>query len=155
MESVCDDLARDETSASLAAAAGAAWHLLALLAAERGGRSSDRQPIASAQAHLRAHLAAPVSVPALAALVGFSPSHFSAQFKTVTGFSVLDYVKRLRMARSRQLLITSEHSVAEIGAAVGYVDPFYFSRQFGAVNGVGPRAFRARAQEESAHGSAS
>ena len=148
LESVCDDLARDETSASLVAAAGAAWHLLAQLAAERGGRSSDRQPIARAQAHLRAHLAAPVSVPALAGLVGFSPSHFSAQFKTVTGFSVLDYVKRLRMARSRQLLITSEHSVAEIGAAVGYGDPFYFSRQFRAVNGQSPREFRRQSRAE-------
>jgi transcriptional regulator GlxA family with amidase domain len=132
----------------LAAAAGAAWHLLAQLAAERGGRSSDRQPIARAQAHLRAHLAAPVSVPALAGLVGFSPSHFSAQFKTVTGFSVLDYVKRLRMARSRQLLITSEHSVAEIGAAVGYGDPFYFSRQFREVNGQSPREFRRQSRAE-------
>ena len=148
LESVCDDLARDETSASLAAAAGAAWHLLALLAAERGGRSRDRQPIARAQAHLREHLAAPVSVPVLADLVGFSPSHFSARFRSVTGFSVLDYVKRLRMARSRQLLITSEHSVAEIAAAVGYRDPFYFSRQFHEVNGQSPRDFRRQARAE-------
>jgi AraC family transcriptional regulator of arabinose operon len=148
LESVCDDLARDETSASLTAAAGAAWHLLAQLAAERGGRSRDRQPIARAQAHLRAHLAAPVNVPALADLVGFSPSHFSARFKSVTGFSVLDYVKRLRMARSRQLLITSEHSVAEIAAAVGYRDPFYFSRQFREVNGQSPREFRRQARAE-------
>lgn len=148
LESVCDDLARDETSASLTAAAGAAWHLLAQLAAERGGRSRDRQPIARAQAHLREHLAAPVSVPVLADLVGFSPSHFSARFKSVTGFSVLDYVKRLRMARSRQLLITSEHSVAEIAAAVGYRDPFYFSRQFHEVNGQSPREFRRQARAE-------
>jgi AraC-like DNA-binding protein len=149
LESVCDDLARDETSASLTAAAGAAWHLLAQLAAERAGRSRDRKPVARAQAHLRTHLAAPVSVPALAALVGFSPSHFSAQFKVVTGFSVLDYVKRLRMARSRQLLITSDYSVAEIAAAVGYRDPFYFSRQFSEVNGESPREFRRQARAES------
>ena len=67
---------------------------------------------------------------------------------SVTGFSVLDYVKRLRMARSRQLLITSEHSVAEIGAAVGYVDPFYFSRQFREVNGQSPREFRRQSRAE-------
>ena len=88
-------------------------------------------------------------------MAGFSPSHFSARFRAVTGFSVTEYVKRLRMARARQLLITSDHTVAEIAAAVGYPDPFYFSRNFSAVNGVSPRAFRARAQEESAHGSAS
>jgi AraC family transcriptional regulator of arabinose operon len=52
------------------------------------------------------------------------------------------------MARARQLLITSDHTVAEIAASVGYPDPFYFSRQFSAVNGVSPREFRARVYEE-------
>ncbi len=45
-------------------------------------------------------------------------------------------------------LITSEHSVAEIGAAVGYHDPFYFSRQFREVNGQSPREFRRQARAE-------
>jgi len=152
-ETVCDELARDETSASLTAAAGAAWNLLAQLSAERDGRSIGREPIAQVQRHLREDLAAPVVVPALAELAGFSPSHFSARFRLVTGFSVTEYVKRLRMARARQLLITGDHSVAEIAAAVGYSDPFYFSRQFSAVNGVSPRDFRARVHEEaSPHG---
>jgi AraC family transcriptional regulator, arabinose operon regulatory protein len=155
VESVCDEMARDETSASLTAASGAAWHLLALLAAERHSRSNGREPIDRVQAHLREHLAAAVSVPELARMAGFSPSHFSARFSAVTGFSVTEYVKRLRMARARQLLITSDHTVADIAAAVGYPDPFYFSRHFGAVNGVSPRAFRARAHEESPPGSVS
>ncbi|GAA3618554.1 AraC family transcriptional regulator [Microlunatus ginsengisoli] len=147
-EAVCDVLARDETSASLTAAAGAAWHLLAKLAAERDGRSNGRAPISRVQDHLREHLAAPVDVSALAELAGFSPSHFSARFKAVTGFSVTEYVKRLRMARARQLLITSDHTVAEIAAAVGYADAFYFSRQFHAVSGLSPRAFRDRNAQE-------
>ncbi|WP_146603884.1 helix-turn-helix domain-containing protein [Micromonospora deserti] len=41
-------------------------------------------------------------------------------------------------ARARQLLITSDHSVAEIAAAVGYPDPFYFSRHFTAVKRYEP-----------------
>jgi len=154
LESVCDDLARDETSASLTAAAGAAWHLLAQLAAERAGRSTGREPIARAQDLLRAHLSAPVNVPDLAARVGFSASHFSARFKAATGFSVLEYVKRLRMARARQLLITSELSVAEIAATVGYGDPFYFSRQFREVSGQSPREFRRVARVEAVAGPA-
>lgn len=150
VESICDWLARDETSASLTAAAGAAWHLLAQLAAERGRRTvGDHEPLRRIQALLREQLSEAVSVPALAELAGFSTSHFSARFKAVTGFSVGEYVKRLRMARARQLLITSDHTVAEIAAAVGYADPFYFSRQFSAVNGLSPRRFRAQSHEES------
>lgn len=149
-ESICDCLDRDETWASLTAAAGAGWNLLARLAAERERRAvADTEPLRLVQDHLREHLGSIVSVPALAGLTGFSTSHFSARFKAVTGFSVLEYVKRLRMARARQLLITSEHSVAEIAAEVGYPDPFYFSRQFRTVNGLSPRDFRGRNREES------
>lgn len=148
IETVCNALEADETAASLIAAAGAAWHLLALMAGERqqGGRGS---PIFLVQSYLRLHLDTPVSVPELAAMAGFSPSHFSARFRTVTGFSVVEYVKRLRMARARQLLITSELSVGEVAAEVGYVDPFYFSRQFHSVTGLSPRSYRQRSLEES------
>jgi AraC family transcriptional regulator of arabinose operon len=150
VEGICDSLARDETWASLIAAAGAAWNLLAQLAAERERREvADHEPLQLVQDHLREHLSAPVSVPELAELAGFSTSHFSARFRAATGFSVLEYMKRLRMARARQLLITSDHTVADIAASVGYLDPFYFSRQFTAVNGVCPRTFRARVHEES------
>ncbi|HEY0238305.1 MAG TPA: AraC family transcriptional regulator [Friedmanniella sp.] len=155
VEGICDSLARDETRASLIAAAGAAWNLLAQLAAERERRGvTDHEPLRLVQDHLREHLDSPVSVPALAELAGFSTSHFSARFRATTGYSVLEYVKRLRMARARQLLITSDHTVADIAASVGYPDPFYFSRQFTAVNGVGPRAFRTGRHEEAAPASA-
>ena len=101
------------------------------------------------QGYLRENLASPVTVPELATMAGFSPSHFSARFRAATGFSVLEYVKRLRMARARQLLIISENSIAEIAASVGYPDSFYFSRQFSAVNHISPREFRARSRDES------
>lgn len=147
IETVCNALEADETAASLTAAAGAAWHLLALLAGQhrQGSRGSS---VSLVQSHLRLHLAAPVSVPALAAMAGFSSSHFSERFRAVTGFSVVEYVKRLRMARARQLLITSELTVAEVAAEVGYVDPFYFSRQFHAVTGLSPRSYRQSSQAE-------
>lgn len=147
IETACDALAADETAASLTAAAGAAWHLMALLAGQNQ-HDGRRSPIARVQEHLRLHLAAPVSVPELAAMASFSPSHFSARFRAVTGFSVVEYVKRLRMARARQLLITSDLTVADVAADVGYADPFYFSRQFRTVTGLSPRSYRQRSLEE-------
>ena len=149
-ESICDDLAADETSAALTAAAGGAWNLLARLAAERDQRDTNHEPITRVQAYLRENLSSPLTVPDLAGMAGFSASHFSARFRAATGFSVLEYLKRLRMARARQLLIVTENSIAEIAAAVGYPDSFYFSRQFSAVNHTSPSEFRARSREESA-----
>src|SRR4051794_17708900 len=149
VESICDWLARDETWSSLVAAAGAGWSLLARLAAERQ-RSGDTEPLRLVQDHLREHLTAPVRLPELAELAGFSTSHFSARFRAFTGYSVIEYVKRLRMARARQLLLTTDRTIAEISVAVGYPDPFYFSRVFHRVNEISPSDFRARERAEAA-----
>jgi AraC-like DNA-binding protein len=59
-----------------------------------------------------------------------------------------EYVKRLRMARARELLLTTDRSIADIAGEVGYPDQFYFSRQFRAVAGSSPRHFRRRVAEE-------
>ena len=61
-----------------------------------------------------------------------------------------EYVKRLRMARARQLLVTSDHTIAEIASIVGYADAFYFSRQFYVVHGASSTQFRERSLDESA-----
>lgn len=148
VESICDCLARDETWASLIAAAGTGWSLLAGLAAQRQRRSGDTEPLRLVQDHLREHLTSPVRLPELAELAGFSTSHFSARFRAFTGYSVIEYVKRLRLARARQLLLTTDRTIAEIAAAVGYPDSFYFSRVFRCVNGISPSAFRAGERQE-------
>ena len=69
-------------------------------------------------------------MPNLAAMAGFSPSHFSARFRAATGYTVLEYVKRLRMARARRLLMLTDTPIADIASAVGYRDALYFSRHF-------------------------
>ncbi|MEO8907364.1 MAG: helix-turn-helix domain-containing protein [Microbacteriaceae bacterium] len=148
-EHASECLERDETASSLIGASGAAWNLLAQLAADRqrGQRGmSDR--ILLAQDYLREHLAASTTVPELARLAGMSVSHFSALFKASAGIGVVEYVKRLRSARARELLLTTDRGVAEIAAEVGYEDAFYFSRQFRTVNGVSPRQFRERSHHE-------
>lgn len=144
VDRILSSMERDETTASLIPAAGAAWYLLAQLTADRllgQARSHDR--IELVQQHLRQHLSTRQSVAELARLAGLSTSHFSALFKQSTGMGVIEYLRRLRNARARELLITTGLPVSEIAAAVGYTDPLYFSRQFHAVNGVSPTTFRA------------
>ena len=149
LEHVVDCLERDETLPSLLEAAGAAWSLLAQLAADSvtGGRRRH-EPIRDAQLHLRENFAGPVSVPDLARLAGMSTSHFSALFRAATGGGVVEYVKSLRMARARELLSTTTRTVAEVAALVGYGDAFYFSRQFRTINGCSPSQYRTQVQHE-------
>ncbi|PYY52607.1 AraC family transcriptional regulator [Curtobacterium sp. MCSS17_011] len=143
-EAVVAALSVDETRASLLAASGAAWHVLAVLgtvaAPSRG--TSTHSAIESICEYLRQHLEQPTKVPALARRAQLSASHFRVVFRRTTGVSVVEYVRRLRMARARFLLEATDLSIAEVAASVGYDDPFYFSRQFRTVVGLPPSQFR-------------
>ncbi|SMG24512.1 AraC family transcriptional regulator [Agreia pratensis] len=150
LEHVLVSLERDDTTASLLAASGAAWGLLAQLAADRArGTTEVGDPILAAQDYLREHLDASTSVAELAKIAGLSISHFSARFRLASGMGAVEYHKRLRSARARELLITTDAAVADIARAVGYDDPFYFSRQFRAINGTSPTDFRLTSRNRS------
>lgn len=79
---------------------------------------------------------------ALAALVSFSRSRYTALFKEQTGYAPMDYFKRLRMHRACQWLDTMALSVKAIPARLGYGDPLCFSRMFRRVNNLSPLEYR-------------
>ena len=60
------------------------------------------------------------------------------------GISPLDYVTQLRMAEACRRLMSSDETVAEVAKAVGYADPYYFSRLFRRRIGIPPGAYRHR-----------
>jgi AraC family transcriptional regulator of arabinose operon len=133
---------RDSTTASLLASAGAAWHLMALLAADREADDGRAGAVEAAAEYLRTHIDDHVSVAELASMAMLSTSHFAALFKARLGFPVLQYQTQLRMARARELLDTTDRSIASVAAAAGYPDSFYFARQFKRVHGVTPLNYR-------------
>jgi AraC family transcriptional regulator of arabinose operon len=47
------------------------------------------------------------------------------------------------MPRARELLDTTDYSIAAVAAAAGYPDSFNFARQFKKVHGVSPFGYRA------------
>jgi transcriptional regulator GlxA family with amidase domain len=56
------------------------------------------------------------------------------------------FAQRLRIARAVQLLETTQESVDEIAARVGYADPAAFRRIFRRESGESPRERRARSR---------
>ncbi|WP_235915600.1 helix-turn-helix domain-containing protein [Puerhibacterium puerhi] len=136
-------LETDETYPTLLRASGAAWSVMAQVTADAAAGSPARgEPVRAAQEYLRTHLDAPVRVGDLARRCGLSTSHFAALFRAATGGGVVEYVKRQRMARACELLITTRLPIADVARAVGYDDPFYFSRQFRSVHACSPSEFR-------------
>lgn len=144
-ETIIRRMEHDETRSSLIATSGAAWNALALIAADRRSRSHDRADLIEATLEfLRANISERVSVADLASMARLSQSHYAARFRRTTGYSVLEYQTRLRMASARELLDTTDRTVASIAHQVGYDDPLYFSRQFRKAHSMSPTEYRAQ-----------
>ncbi|MBB3398568.1 MULTISPECIES: helix-turn-helix domain-containing protein [unclassified Rhizobium] len=123
--------------------------------------TSDYQPDPSgymsigtnkALAFIRERLTEPFSETDLAAIAGQTPSAFSRSFRKHTGFSVVQYVNRLRINLACQLLMSGEDMpVIDICYASGFNNLSNFNRHFLAQKGMPPSRFRAlRAQNEKA-----
>lgn len=142
IEEIVAAMERGDTDASLLAASGAAWHLMAQLCAEQVAGASALPVVDAARDYIVANPAEQISVAGLAAMARMSPSHFAAQFRQRVGTSPLRFQTQVRMGRARELLDTTTSSIEAIARAVGYDDPFYFSRVFKTVHDVAPTVYR-------------
>jgi two-component system response regulator YesN len=74
--------------------------------------------------------------------VNISSYYLSRIFKEGTGENFIDYLTGLRMDKAKDLLATTQYSMKEICAKVGYSDPNYFSKTFKKNVGVTPTEYR-------------
>ena len=82
------------------------------------------------------------NVDALAKDAGMSPASLHRHFKCVTGYPPLQYFKRQKLMRARQLLTSEGNSVTQAAHAVGYVSAAQFSRDFRKLFGHPPSLAR-------------
>lgn len=78
----------------------------------------------------------------LADRLGVSEAYVSRVFRQVTGMALWDYVNHYRVARACELLDRTALSITEVGLAVGFDDPAYFSRVFRKETGQSPLSYR-------------
>ena len=76
--------------------------------------------------------------------VGLSPFHFARLFKCSTGHPPHQYRIQRRVERAKELLVSSDATIAEIAVQVGFCDQSHFASHFKRVYGVTPKAFLRR-----------
>ena len=79
-----------------------------------------------------------------AALVHISPQYLSRIFKEETGYTFSQYVTRIRIEKSKALLIQEDLSQKDIALMTGFADQSHFSRSFKKVTGLSPTTFQTR-----------
>ncbi len=98
--------------------------------------------IAQAQEWIADNYAIDNPVAEMAERSGLPPTTFARRFRKATSKSPQDYVLALRIEEARQILETTEDSVAEIGEEVGYLDTPSFRRLFKRKTGLTPAEHR-------------
>lgn len=92
--------------------------------------------------HIRAHLAAPLSVETLAARTCMSPRNFARAFRSETGLTPAKAVERIRADTARALLESSTPPVQEVAVRCGFGDSERMRRAFVRLFGASPAALR-------------
>ena len=86
--------------------------------------------VAASLSHLHEHFAEPLNVDTLARCANMSTSTFHEHFKRSTLLSPVQYLKRLRLLRAQQLLLSEGLGVAQVAERVGYQSASQFSREY-------------------------
>ncbi|MES1955061.1 AraC family transcriptional regulator [Salinisphaera hydrothermalis EPR70] len=123
---------------------GPQGHLLRQLLQSQGAYAR----IGGAIEMLRTEYASPLSVSSLAARAHMSVSSFHAHFKQLTRISPLQYQKRIRLLKARDLLVQNTSNVSGAASAVGYQSASQFSREYKRYFGVAPAYDRGSAPDD-------
>ena len=92
--------------------------------------------------YIHTHLRYELSVEGLAAMEFLGVSRYREIFRSITGTSPNEYITRLRIERSKDLLLQNSSSVATVAESVGYANRHYFQRLFKKYTGQTPGDFR-------------
>jgi AraC-like DNA-binding protein len=91
---------------------------------------------------MRDKLEEQLTVQDFAARNNFSVPHFSSLFQKATGMSPIEYFIHLKLQKACLLLYSTDIRIKNVSAAIGYDDPYYFSRLFKKYMNVSPDQYR-------------
>ncbi len=85
-----------------------------------------------------------ISLNDIARQVNLNESYLCRMFKKETGQSLMNFLNNIRMERAGEFLKKPDASIKDVAAAVGVIDPFYFSKIFNKYHGISPTDYKKR-----------
>ena len=100
-------------------------------------------PMGEILTYLNKNISRKIVVKDLIKMSHHSQSAFQYKFKNLTGYSVTEYILRMRIALAKELLCKKlDMPIGEVGFACGYLDTSYFVRFFRKFTGMTPMQYR-------------
>lgn len=110
-----------------------------LSSAERG---TGNEKIQKAFAQINAGLSSKLSAGTLAKECGLSTSRFIHLFKEKTGYSLTNYIVKMRLEKAKTILSAGNLKISEIALECGYSNQNYFSLAFKKYTGMSPTKYK-------------
>ncbi len=102
---------------------------------------SENEIIRQAQQYISAHIREKLSVPLVARQVDVSPSYLTALFHKNLQISPGEYIRRIKLQESKQMIRENNLNFTEIAAELQYSTVHHFSRQFKEKFGITPTEY--------------
>ena len=102
---------------------------------------SENEIIRQAQIFISTHIREKLSVPVVARQVDVSPSYLTALFHKNLQISPGEYIRRIKLQESKQMIRENDLNFTEIAAALQYSTVHHFSRQFKEKFGITPTEY--------------
>lgn len=103
--------------------------------------TADRE-VAETLRFIRHHACLRIRVPDVLQHVGLSRSLLDARMKRAIGRTIDQEIRRVRLARAKELLSDTEVPIKQIAHSTGFGTPQYLSRAFRQVTGMTPAVYR-------------
>lgn len=88
------------------------------------------------------HFSEPVTREGIARYLGINPCYLSQLFRTYTGGTFQDYLRKCRLEKAKHLLAQTSLPVKTVAGECGWNDDVYFIRQFRESTGLSPGKYR-------------
>ena len=92
--------------------------------------------------YLYMHIEDHLSLEEIAYDLKISTGYLSSCFKKNMGISVMNYYKKIKVERSKSLLMNSNNSILEISTLLGFCDQCHFSKTFKSIVGMTPTEYK-------------
>lgn len=123
--------------------AARASHAARVVEAVAGPQASHSMyHVGKIKSYLRSRLRHQTRLAEVAHIVGLSEEHVARLFKSVTGLTVFEYVRRLRIAEAKSRLAATDENLSEIARHTGFASLTVFSRNFTRETGMSPSEYR-------------
>ena len=102
---------------------------------------AENEIICQAQQYISTHIREKLSVPLVARQVDVSPSYLTALFHKNLQISPGEYIRRIKLQESKQMIRENNLNFTEIAAELQYSTVHHFSRQFKEKFGITPTEY--------------